>query len=808
MYARSKEMSKGRLAIFLVFIVILFTFYGCDNSPEISTYTVTYDSNNATGGTPPDDQLKTQGEALTLAGNSESDPLVRDGYTFDGWNTAADGSGTSYAEEAVYSTDEELLLYAVWTGNGYTVTLDDTDGSGGSGTVSATAGEAMPTAVKPAREGYTFGGYFTAADGGGTQYYHADMSSAAPWDISGDTTLYAKWTVTTYTITYHLDGGTNDTSNPSSYTIVTADITLNEPTKTDRYFAGWYEEDAFVTEVTTISTGSTGNVELYAHWVDPTCIVTLDDAEGSGGSGTVSATMGEAMPTAVKPAREGYTFGGYFTAADGGGTQYYHADMSSAAPWDISGDTTLYAKWTVTTYTITYHLDGGTNDTSNPSSYTIVTADITLGEAAKESHVFAGWYEEASFVTEVTTISTGSTGNVELYAKWDLVKLYPSGESAFEFFGNSLAFDGNNLVVAAKSSNSAYIFSYDSITGSWEEEQKLTPEPEYENQYSYYGASVSISGDSVVIGDNNGGTDYIGTAHTYTYDNTDEEWKIGEVFLGESNNDQFGVAVSVDGDNLFIGSVNAGINDQGIVHTYIKSGDVWGSETALPISDSADNGYNDKFGCSVDIDGNYAIVGDEDYVYTDTGSTDSYRAGSATIYHYNGVAWEEMQILNASDASQGDRFGYSVAIDGDHAIVGAIWEDDSGNSDYDNGSAYIFQYDSSLGEWVEVKKITHAENSWREEFGCSVAIDGEYIVVGAHNSDVDDLSYTGSAFVYKNTGSDWVLDRQLTAPDASQNDKFGASVAVSGNMVVVGASNDEYLWPNENTGSVYLFTLE
>ena len=60
MYARSKEMSKGRLAIFLVFIVILFTFYGCDNSPEISTYTVTYDSNNATGGTPPDDQLKTQ----------------------------------------------------------------------------------------------------------------------------------------------------------------------------------------------------------------------------------------------------------------------------------------------------------------------------------------------------------------------------------------------------------------------------------------------------------------------------------------------------------------------------------------------------------------------------------------------------------------------------------------------------------------------------------------------------------------------------------------------------------------------------
>lgn len=164
---------------------------GGTDEPE--TYTVSYHANGADSGTVPDAQTKTEGVDLTLAGNTGN--LARTGYSYAGWNTAADGSGTAYAEGATYTADASVTLYAKWTGRHYTVSLDRAGGSGGSGSVYPVIfGQPMPPATAPYRDGYLFDGYYVGPDGAGNQYYTTTMESARNWDIPfDDQQLVANW---------------------------------------------------------------------------------------------------------------------------------------------------------------------------------------------------------------------------------------------------------------------------------------------------------------------------------------------------------------------------------------------------------------------------------------------------------------------------------------------------------------------------------------------------------------------------------------------------------------------------------------
>lgn len=164
------------------------------------TYSVQFNKNadNATGTM--DNQAFTYDETKALTANAFS----RTGYTFAGWNTQADGNGTFYTDQQSVSnlTPENVAtfnLYAQWTANQYTVTLDQQIGSGGTTSVTATFDAAMPDITIPTITGYTFGGYYTETNGGGTQYYNADGTSARNWDITEATTLYAQWSITNWT---------------------------------------------------------------------------------------------------------------------------------------------------------------------------------------------------------------------------------------------------------------------------------------------------------------------------------------------------------------------------------------------------------------------------------------------------------------------------------------------------------------------------------------------------------------------------------------------------------------------------------
>lgn len=175
---------------------------------------------------------------------------------------------TNQAEGVQWVAGKEHPTF-IWDTNNavYTVTLDPNGGTAGTGSVMACNNEDMPAVeTLPTCEGYTFDGYYDAQTGG-TQYYSADGTSAKKFDKGSDTTLYAHWSPVDYSITYNLDGGANSPANPSSYNIESEDITLADPTKPGKAFAGWYDNADFSgSPVTTIAKGSMGDRTFYAKW--------------------------------------------------------------------------------------------------------------------------------------------------------------------------------------------------------------------------------------------------------------------------------------------------------------------------------------------------------------------------------------------------------------------------------------------------------------------------------------------------------------------------------------------------------------
>lgn len=306
-------------------------------------YTVSYNANGGSGA--PGSQKKAQDVTLKL---STTTP-IRTGYAFNGWNTNNSGTGTNYAAGANYTANANVTLYAKWIANKYTVNFNKQNGTGGSASVQATYGSAMPTATMPTRTGYTFQGYFTEANGAGTKYYNANGSSAKNWDKTAATTLYAQWELVNYTISYDLKEGTV-TGNPASYNVTTNTITLNKPTRTGYVFLGWTGSNGTTPQMTvTIAQGSTGNKSYTANW-GPIYNITYDLA---GGKGTNPATYSQISETfqLAAPTRLGYTFLGW-TGSNGETPQ-----LTVTIPKGSTGDKNYTANWAIDPSTTVYYLD-------------------------------------------------------------------------------------------------------------------------------------------------------------------------------------------------------------------------------------------------------------------------------------------------------------------------------------------------------------------------------------------------------------------------------------------------------------------
>ncbi|MCP4545787.1 MAG: DUF11 domain-containing protein [bacterium] len=172
-------------------------------------------------------------------------------------------------------------------------------------------------------------------------------------------------------------------------------------------------------------------------------------------------------------------------------------------------------------------------------------------------------------------------------------------------------------------------------------------------------------------------------------------------------------------------------------------------------------------------------------------------SGSAYVFVRSSTTWTEQQKLTASDAAAGDEFGHSVRISGDTIVIGALYDDDVGS---DSGSAYVFVRNGTT--WTEQQKLTASDAAADDRFGNSVGISGDTVVVGAYLDDDAGID-SGSAYVFVRSGTTWTEQQKLTASDAAADDLFGESVGISGDTIVLGAPHDDDA--GSISGSTYVF---
>ena len=352
-------------------------------------------------------------------------------------------------------------------------------------------------------------------------------------------------------------------------------------------------------------------------------------------------------------------------------------------------------------------------------------------------------------------------------------------------FGFSVALDGDKALVGAygddtgaEDSGEAYL--YDVNSGNLLE-TFINPNPATGDNFGY---SVALDGDKALVGAYSDDTDVASSGAAYLFDVNSRQLLDTITKPTPAAYDYFGIAVALDGDKALVGAYfdDTGAVDSGAVYLYdVNSGDLLHTFTKyIPLP-------QDHFGIAVALDGDKALVG----AYgDDTGAKDS---GAAYLYDVNSGNLLET-FINPTPAT-GDNFGFSVALDGDKALVGAS-SDDTGAKD--SGEAYL--YDVNSGNLLET--FINPNPATGDNFGYSVALDGDKALVGAYSDDTD-VASSGAAYLFDvNSGN---LLKTFASPTPAENDFFGRAVALDGDKALVGAPSDDT--GAEDTGAVYLYDV-
>ncbi len=385
---------------------------------------------------------------------------------------------------------------------------------------------------------------------------------------------------------------------------------------------------------------------------------------------------------------------------------------------------------------------------------------------------------------------------------------------------------------------SAYIFQRNPITNSWSLQQKIVASDRGED--ANFGNRVAINGDYAVIGafqedKNVTGTnrvDNAGSVYIFQRNSSTNIWNQQQKIVASDRgkDDYFGNSVAINGDYIVVGAYReeediTGTNrldNAGSAYIFRRnsSTNAWGQQQKIVASD---RGEYANFGTSVAVSGDYIIVGAYRENEDATGANSLNSSGSAYVFQRNpsNNTWSQQQKIVASDREALDNFGISVAISGDYTIIGAYRgnKDVAGaNSLNDAGSAYIFQRNTSTNAWSQQQKIVASDREEEDNFGISVDISGDYAIIGAYQEDdnitgANKLYDAGSAYIFRRNSStnSWNQQQKIAASDRGTLDNFGASVAIDGDYAIVGAykEDEDIAGANSlnNTGSTYIFNL-
>ena len=347
----------------------------------------------------------------------------------------------------------------------------------------------------------------------------------------------------------------------------------------------------------------------------------------------------------------------------------------------------------------------------------------------------------------------------ERFHIWRTQERIYSPETAEDYsFGWSVSVSGDTAVFGAPvrnwnaaGSGCAYVYTRMGI--KWIYQAKLLP-PDGRD-YEFFGASVSLDGDTVVIGapwdDDNGNE----SGSTYVFSRNGTTWALQAKLLASDGGigDNFGYFVSLDGDTVLIGAPwdnDKGV-DSGSAYVFTRSDSNWTQQAKLLASDGV---KYDQFGISVSLDGDTALIGASDfneYSYIATGP------GSAYMFTRTGTTWTQQAKLLASDGANGDRFGYSVSLSGDSALIGAFWDCNvvrNGRNFF--GSAYVFTHTGTI--WAQQQKL-QVYSGVSRNFGISVGLKDDTAVISSYYEG--SVYIRSSAYAFKRIGNIWFKQIQF-----------------------------------------------
>jgi hypothetical protein len=454
--------------------------------------------------------------------------------------------------------------------------------------------------------------------------------------------------------------------------------------------------------------------------------------------------------------------------------------------------------------------------------------------------------------------------------------LKASNTWGFDRFGSAVAIDGDTLVVGAfrkdsgspgvnapqlnddaDNSGAVYVFVRDG--GSWIQQAYL--KASNPGAGDNFGISVSISGDTLVVGSHRESSSSAGingdqlnddlrrSGAAYVFTREEGVWS-QQAYLKASNpgaNDNFGLEVDIFGDLVVVGATGESslltsspgedaAPNAGAAYIFRRTAGVWVQEAFLKADNAREESY---FGISVTVSGETVVVGASgDDGLLGSGIPDS---GAAFVFEGAGGVWTQKGYLKASNADAADLFGGAVDLDGNRLVIGASGEDGgevgvrSGSGDnslLNSGAAYLFERNNGI--WVETHYLKAVNAGQGDNFGVSVAIDGGLLVVGANDEDssaqgldgngLDNSALdAGAAYLYRLRGATWSFSRCVKASNAESGDAFGREVAISGETFIIGARDEDSsatgvnqaqgnetgeLESGENSGAVYAFDAE
>ena len=372
-------------------------------------------------------------------------------------------------------------------------------------------------------------------------------------------------------------------------------------------------------------------------------------------------------------------------------------------------------------------------------------------------------------------------------------KLVASDGATDDQFGSAIALDGGTVLIGAQKADvngnrdqgAVYVFAHSQ--NGWNQQQKLVADDGTEEDH--FGVSVALDGETALIGADMVDIDDVsGVGAAYIFEREETIWSQQQKLIADNylRSRNFGVAVALDGETALIGAHNA-LTDipesgGGAAYIFVREGTIWDQQQKLVADKGQTNG---RFGISVALDGETALIGADG-----TGS-----AGAAYIFVRGETTWRQQQKLIPVDDMDVGRFGDSVALVGEVAHIGA-------RASYGQGATYVFAFDG--GNWDQQQRLFAGPDGRAGSFGTSIAIGGSYLLIGAPSTDVDDIEQSGRVHLFELRPIFWTQAISVVADDGAESELFGYTLDLNNNTAIVGAY-EANVNGNDQQGAAYIF---